>query len=104
MNVSSPVTASPLAVSRAGRNNSPRIDYRTGKKIGEGERQNPPVKGRTASLSKVTKNTPKPSTASRRREERKRSNEKGSDSCSSTSSPTPKRMMNPEKSADGKSK
>ena len=98
------MAASPLTVSRAGRNNSPRIDYRTGKKIGEGDRQNPPAKGKTASLSKLTKNTPKLSLASRRREERKRSNEKGSDSCSSTHSPTPKRMMNPEKSVDGKSK
>ena len=55
-------------------------------------------------VAKLTKITSEFSLASKRREERKRSSEKGYDSCSSTSSPIPKRMMNPEKSADGKSK
>ena len=105
--MSSPAPASPLTVSRAGRNNSPRIDYRTGKKLADPPGQESSDKGKTSNLAKhVTKSTSKSSLASKRREERKRSNEKGSDSCSSSSSPTPKRIMNPDKTAEkvGKSK
>lgn len=107
----SAIAASPVTVSRAGRNNSPRIDYRTGRRLADTDRQDstPPTaatdtdtttkRGKVSSLAKPSKSTSKSSLVTKSREERKRTSERGSDSCSSTSSPTPKRNLN----ADGES-
>ena len=104
-NLSSASLASPLAKSRAGRNNSPRIDYRTGKKLGDLERQENPSstkpekskKGQDSEPIKPSRSSSKVSVSSQR-EERKRNKEKNYESAGSpsTDSPRPKRNLNSE--------
>ena len=97
-------------MSRAGRNNSPRIDYKTGKKLDDLERPetsgsstkaDKSKKGQASEPAKTTKTSSKV-TVSQQREERKRNNEKNYESAGSpsTDSPRPKRTLNSEEPGD----
>ena len=111
-NLSSVSLASPLAKSRAGRNNSPRIDYRTGKKLEDiqkpessksSSKPDPSKKGKDSEAAKPSKSSSKVSISSQR-EERKRNKEKNYDSAGSpsTDSPRPKRNLNSEDTGEAR--
>ena len=83
--------ASPRTLSRAGRNNSPRIDYRTGKKVEDAS--SGAESGAKEDKRKKAQKTPSDSKLSNQKTARKRNKEKTPDSArsSTTSSPKPKR-------------
>ena len=102
-NLSSVSLASPLAKSRAGRNNSPKIDYRTGKKLEDIQKPDPSKKGKDSDAAKPSKSSSKVNISSQR-EERKRNKEKNYDSAGSpsTDSPRPKRNLNSEDAGEAR--